>query len=139
LDENFLRTTAGNYIRLKTSLYTIDGKERELNKVQDRLEDGFVKLLDDSYAPFDSIENVQEEDCFVATAVYGDINAPQVQALRDFRDNVLMNNKMGRAFVNFYYSGAGEKTANFIKEHLPSAISPIRKGLDTLVEKYKKF
>ena len=139
LNKNLLKTTAGNYIRLKSAFYTIDGRDYGLNKVQDRLEDGLIKLNDNSYSPFDSIEKVQEDDCFVATAVYGNSHAPQVEVLREFRDNVLMQNKMGRAFVNFYYSGAGEKTANFIKEHLPSAIPPIRKGLDTLVEKYRTF
>ena len=139
LKENLLRTTAGNYIRLKTACYTIKGEEEYLNLTQDKLEEGLIKLKNSSYCLFDSIENVLPDDCFVATAVYGNAHAPQVEALREFRDNVLMQNKMGRAFVNFYYSGAGEKTANFIKEHLPSAIPPIRKGLDTLVEKYRTF
>ena len=74
--------------------------------------------------------------CFVATVVYGDINAPQVEALRGFRDNVLMQSELGKTFVNFYYSGAGEKTANLIKKHLPSTIPSIRKGLDALIERY---
>ncbi len=74
--------------------------------------------------------------CFVATAVYGDINAPQVQTLRDFRDNVLMQSEAGRMFVDFYYSGAGERTARFISRHLPSTIPTIRRGLDYLINKY---
>lgn len=76
------------------------------------------------------------DPCFVATAVYGDNNAPQVQTLREFRDKVLMMSNIGRSFVNFYYSGAGRKTANFIKNHLPSTIPTIRRGLDVLVERY---
>ena len=75
-------------------------------------------------------------NCFVATAVYGDRNAPQVELLRGFRDNVLIRSSLGRSLVDFYYSGSGEKTANFIKEHLPSAIPVIRRGLDTLVKRY---
>ncbi|GEM_PF-5758678 len=74
--------------------------------------------------------------CFVATAVYTDQNCLEVKVLRDFRDNVLMNNPLGRAFVDFYYSGAGKKTAEFIKEKAPCAIPLIKKGLDFLVEKY---
>lgn len=76
------------------------------------------------------------EDCFIATAVYGGPNAPQVQTLKEFRDDVLMQSSLGRALVSFYYSGAGEKAADFIKNHLPQAIPAIRRGLDSLVEKY---
>jgi CSLREA domain-containing protein len=41
--------------------------------------------------------------CFIATAAYGSYLHPQVQALRQFRDRVLMTNAIGRAFVSFYY------------------------------------
>jgi len=75
-----------------------------------------------------------DEGCFIATAVYGNINAPEVNALRRFRDNTLVHNTAGRAFVDFYYSGAGKKAADIVKEHLPSTIPLLRKGLDLLVE-----
>jgi len=85
----------------------------------------------------DPIEGFLEYgECFVATAVYGNRNTPEVQTLRDFRDNVLMRSSIGRLFVDFYYSGAGKRTANFIRECLPSTIPIIRKGLDVLVERY---
>ena len=76
------------------------------------------------------------DDCFVATAVYKDRNAPQVEALREFRDNVLMQDPVGKLFVDFYYGGAGKRAASFIREHLASAIPAIRKGLDVLVGRY---
>jgi hypothetical protein len=47
-----------------------------------------------------------------------------------------MRSAAGRALVDFYYSGAGRRTAGFVREHLPSAIPAIRKGLDALVEIY---
>ena len=75
-------------------------------------------------------------ECFIATAVYGNPEAPQVQALRDFRDNILMEHPLGRKFVDFYYSGAGKRTADFVSEHVPSAIPMIRRGLDALVDRY---
>jgi hypothetical protein len=41
--------------------------------------------------------------CFIATAVYGSYDSPQVLFLRDFRDSYLLTNSIGRWFVNNYY------------------------------------
>lgn len=41
--------------------------------------------------------------CFIATAVYGDGDAEQVRILREFRDEVLLDFGLGRAFVSLYY------------------------------------
>lgn len=76
--------------------------------------------------------------CFVATVVYGREDAPEVQTLREVRDKVLMQSYFGRKFVDFYYSGFGEKTAQVIKDRIPSAIPLIRRGLDHIVEKHQK-
>ena len=72
--------------------------------------------------------------CFVATVVYGDPNAPQVNSLRRYRDEVLMKNPLGRTFVDFYYSGAGESVANFIGTKVRFTIPLIKRGLDRIVE-----
>lgn len=45
----------------------------------------------------------QSAGCYVATAVYGSYDAPEVQLLRKFRDETLMPNCFGRGFVRFYY------------------------------------
>ncbi len=42
--------------------------------------------------------------CFVATACYGDYNAPEVMVLRQFRDEKLLKTFLGKLFVEFYYS-----------------------------------
>lgn len=41
--------------------------------------------------------------CYIATAVYGSYECPEVWTLRRFRDNVLLNDFFGRLFVKMYY------------------------------------
>lgn len=41
--------------------------------------------------------------CYIATAVYGSYECPEVWTLRRFRDKVLLNNFFGRLFVKMYY------------------------------------
>lgn len=74
--------------------------------------------------------------CFIATAVYGNVEAPQVKALRKIRDEKLSKTKIGRKAIKFYYSGFGEKAAKYIQENFPLSVPVIRKGLDYLVKKY---
>ena len=45
----------------------------------------------------------KKEGCYIATAVYGNYNHPNVKILRDYRDNVLMRNSFGRVGVKTYY------------------------------------
>jgi hypothetical protein len=79
-------------------------------------------------APF---PNLKSEGCFIATAAYGFYSAPQVQALRDFRDRYLLTNAPGRAFVAWYYH-YGPRGAHFINLH-PWLKAPVRLALLPLV------
>ena len=54
-----------------------------------------------------AIEDVQEEKksgCYVATAVYGSYDCPQVWLLRRYRDFSLAETIYGRAFIKTYYA-----------------------------------
>lgn len=42
--------------------------------------------------------------CYIATAVYGSYDCPQVWTLRRYRDNTLAETWYGRAFIRFYYA-----------------------------------
>jgi hypothetical protein len=65
--------------------------------------------------------------CFIATAAYGTPMEKEVQILRTFRDEYLLTNHLGQAFVNLYYS-VSPPIAKFITDH--PALKPIvRTGL----------
>jgi len=55
-------------------------------------------------------------NCFIATAAYGTPAAEEIDILRQFRDEFLQDNAVGRAFVDFYYE-ASPPIADFISEH----------------------
>ena len=42
-------------------------------------------------------------NCFIATACYRDLYSPEVIILREFRDEVLSKNFIGRIFIRLYY------------------------------------
>ena len=44
------------------------------------------------------------DGCYVATAVYGSYDCPQVWTLRRFRDDVLRKTWYGRSFIRTYYA-----------------------------------
>lgn len=46
----------------------------------------------------------EETHCFIATASFGSPFAPEVVALREFRDAVLVHTRGGRVFIRFYYA-----------------------------------
>jgi len=61
-------------------------------------------MYQDKETSSDLIKDPFKLPCYIATAVYGDFNAPAVLTLRHYRDEVLMNTKLGRLFVRYYYS-----------------------------------
>lgn len=79
----------------------------------------------------------KKEGCFIATACYGDYNSEEVLLLRNYRDNVLLQNLSGKLFVKFYYFisptlansiARSDKAKAFIRNHiLKSIIAKIRR------------
>jgi hypothetical protein len=54
--------------------------------------------------------------CFIATAAYGTDTAEQLDILREFRDTVLLPNRLGAEFVSLYYR-ASPPLADFISQN----------------------
>lgn len=63
-------------------------------------------------------------NCFVATAAYGTPWQPEIQVLRNFRDEKLSYSAAGRKFIKFYYE-AGPRAASFINQN-PGFKKPVR-------------
>lgn len=68
-----------------------------------------IKEFDPSFEPpaLPNVEAVRPQKanggCYVATAVYGSYDCPEVWTLRRFRDNILAETWYGRAFIRTYY------------------------------------
>ena len=54
--------------------------------------------------------------CFIATAAYGSPMESHVKTLREFRDRFMLNNPVGKAFVDIYYNYS-PPVADFIANH----------------------
>lgn len=81
-----------------------------------------------------------KQGCYVATAVYGSYDCPQVWILRRFRDDCLLERRAGRLFVKAYYAVSPKLIAkfggigwlrNFTRNRLDQLVSALqKKGYD---------
>ena len=75
----------------------------------------------------------KKEGCYIATAVYGSYDAPEVRTLRRFRDETLKKSAAGRMFIRVYY-----RFSPPIAQRLKNATKVnrlVRRMLDGFVEK----
>ncbi len=79
--------------------------------------------------------------CLIATATFGSEMAPQVQQLRELRDNVVLNTESGNSFMStfnqFYYSFSPavadlERQNPLFKETVKVVITPLLTSLSIL-------
>ena len=86
---------------------------------------------------------INEEDggCLIATAAYGSEMSPQVQQLREIRDNTILKTNSGMAFMTsfnqFYYSFSPtvadfEREQPIFKEVMKMALTPMLSSLSLL-------
>ncbi|MBQ3058491.1 MAG: hypothetical protein IJD00_06025 [Clostridia bacterium] len=101
LEANFLYN--GN----RLYLYSLNDLERR-QEIQNNLKDTYNKLTElvpDYQVPQLPTVNPQTSSggCYVATAVYGSYDCPQVWTLRRYRDYTLAETWHGRTFIKSYY------------------------------------
>lgn len=66
--------------------------------------DGTSEKLSSDDISFSVPEGVSTGGCYIATAVYGSYDCPQVWTLRRYRDYTLAKTWYGRAFIKTYYA-----------------------------------
>ena len=88
-----------------------------------------------------SSESTPGGGCLIATATYGSELSPQVQQLRELRDNKLLQTKSGSSFMkgfnDFYYSFSPtiadlERENPYFKETIKISITPMMSTLSIL-------
>lgn len=95
------------YTNQLPSAINLSGMQKSINGFGDK-----IKKYDPSYVtPTLSKETSSSSatvspssGCYVATAVYGSYDCPQVWTLRRFRDNTLAETWYGRVFIHTYYA-----------------------------------
>lgn len=85
----------------KEYTYTGEGKQKIIDMIMEC--HNKIKEIDPSYVIPERPQQTSN-GCYVATAVYGSYDCPQVWTLRRFRDYTLAETWYGRAFIRTYYA-----------------------------------
>ena len=92
----------------ESHIETIDEKAEEILKVNPnyKLPQYIINLKNELKTPVvdNNYSNSNTEGCYVATAVYGSYDCPEVWTLRRFRDFTLDETWYGRLFIKAYYA-----------------------------------
>ena len=113
-------------------------EEREVYYADDMSKEEFLAMADERQKEY--LEE-QEGGCLIATAAYGSEMAPQVQFLREIRDNTVLQTQSGTAFMTgfnqFYYSFSPavadyERENPMFKEAVKLSLTPMLTSLALL-------
>lgn len=99
-----------------------------------RVPKGYGILTNPKKAMYNKVYNrTTRKACYIATAVYGDQDAWQVEKLRQYRDNCLSHHFTGRIFIFLYYLVSPQLVSLFKNVRIVNELS--RRLLDNLVER----
>ena len=122
----FLSEPDTSKISVKSATSSLASLQKLLNVLQSKLDEMKAKLenrvknlqdIKDEYYDEDIYScGLVGEDCFIATAAYGTPATEEIDILRQFRDEFLLHNAPGKAFVATYYA-TSPPVAEFISEH----------------------
>ena len=125
---------------------TVDNFDNEFSKFNESLNSFEILSQQSSESKF-SEEKVNEQSeengggCLIATAAYGSELSPQVQLLREIRDNQLLNTEAGTSFMNtfnnVYYSFSPtiadmERESPLFKEVVKLGLTPMLSSLSIM-------
>lgn len=89
-----------NGVAMHTDFFHLIGNKNQNRVIINQYVDK-IKANDPSYK---QPSKKRGRGCYVATSVYGSYDCPEVWTLRRFRDNILSNHILGRAFIKSYYA-----------------------------------
>ncbi len=122
----------------------VGGEEvMEEEVVEEVMEEEVVEEVMEEETMMDETEVTEEEGggCLIATATFGSELAPQVQQLRELRDNTILSTESGTAFMTgfnqFYYSFSPmvadlERENPVFKEVMKLTLTPMLSSLSLL-------
>lgn len=83
--------------------WAIEEQFGDIDDYDDDVLNNFENASDTHCVTGMTVQVSKKEGCYIATAVYGSYDAPEVRVLRRFRDEKLKKTVLGRAFVRAYY------------------------------------
>jgi len=143
----YVNTTEFFRYEVNAFSYTLENFEimvdGEMKKIQFRNNPAFQALIKDAKAEPEpeSLPPARIGGCLIATASYGSELAPQVQLLREIRDNTVLQTQSGTSFMNgfnhFYYSFSPaiadyERENPVFKEAVKLTLTPLLASLTLL-------
>ena len=131
-ENNFVREISSYNYMLETSKFSFDGKMKSI--------DWGPNII--KYNPVDERDPLERGGgCLIATATFGSEMAPQVQFLRELRDNTVLQTESGTSFMagfnQFYYSFSPviadyERENPVFKEAVKLTLTPLLTSLTLL-------